>query len=112
MYPSLGNPYMRCEATDGLIVLAPSCSALRGSRSRAIRFPSQPQVGPVAKLHWLDRLFGNCRTTEIFKSKYFADVSLDQWMALTPPELVEAHLKLNRQGNGRAAQDQSPVVSA
>jgi len=55
MSPSLGNPYMRCGATDGLIVLAPSCSALRGSRSRAIRFPSQAQVGPVAKLHWLDR---------------------------------------------------------
>jgi oxalate decarboxylase len=57
-------------------------------------------------------LFGNCRTTEIFKSKYFAEVSLDQWMALTPPELVEAYMKLNRQGNGRAAQYQSPVVPA
>src|SRR6516162_3566781 len=33
MSPSLGNPYMRCGATNGLIVLAPSCSALRGSRS-------------------------------------------------------------------------------
>jgi oxalate decarboxylase len=57
-------------------------------------------------------LFGNCRTTKIFKSKYFAEVSLDQWMALTPPELVEAYMKLNRQGNGRAAQYQSPVVPA
>jgi hypothetical protein len=33
----------------------------------------------------------------VFKSTYYADVSLDQWMALTPPELVEDHLKLDRQ---------------
>jgi hypothetical protein len=33
MSPSLGNPYMRSGATNGLIVLAPSCSALPGSRS-------------------------------------------------------------------------------
>jgi len=25
------------------------------------------------------------------------DVSLNQWMALTPPELVQAHLNLDRQ---------------
>jgi oxalate decarboxylase len=30
------------------------------------------------------------RFLEVFKSSYYADVSLDQWMALTPPELVEA----------------------
>ena len=34
------------------------------------------------------------RFLELFRSNYFADVSLDQWMALTPPELVSAHLKL------------------
>jgi oxalate decarboxylase/phosphoglucose isomerase-like protein (cupin superfamily) len=26
------------------------------------------------------------------KGDYYADVSLDQWLALTPPELVSAHL--------------------
>ena len=30
-----------------------------------------------------------------FKSGYYADVSLNQWMALTPPELVQAHLNLD-----------------
>jgi hypothetical protein len=30
--PSLGNPYIRSGVADGLLVLAPSCSALRGSR--------------------------------------------------------------------------------
>src|SRR6202035_2033870 len=37
------------------------------------------------------------RFLEMFKSSYYADVSLDQWMALTPPELVEVHLKLDQQ---------------
>ena len=44
------------------------------------------------------------RFLEMFKSSYFADVSLDQWMALTPPELVEAHLEARSAGDGRAAQ--------
>jgi oxalate decarboxylase len=32
---------------------------------------------------------------ELFRSDRFADVSLRQWMALTPPELVQAHLGLS-----------------
>jgi oxalate decarboxylase/phosphoglucose isomerase-like protein (cupin superfamily) len=49
---------------------------------------------PFAMGHYVE----NAGTTpmrflEIFKSNDFVDVSLDQWMALTPPELVEAHLK-------------------
>ena len=42
------------------------------------------------------------RFLEMFKSSYYADVSLDQWMALTPPELVQAHLKsTNAQSKGK-----------
>jgi oxalate decarboxylase len=37
------------------------------------------------------------RFLEMFKSSYFADISLSQWMALVPPELVQAHLNLDRQ---------------
>jgi oxalate decarboxylase len=33
---------------------------------------------------------------EMFRSDEFADISLNQWMALTPPELVQAHLNLDR----------------
>lgn len=29
---------------------------------------------------------------ELFRSDRFMDVSLNQWLALTPPELVKAHL--------------------
>jgi oxalate decarboxylase len=34
------------------------------------------------------------RFLEIFKSRYYADVSLNQWLALTPPDLVKVHLNL------------------
>ncbi|KAJ3556783.1 hypothetical protein NM688_g1826 [Phlebia brevispora] len=34
---------------------------------------------------------------EIFKSDNFEDVSLQQWLALTPPEIVQAHLQLDNE---------------
>jgi oxalate decarboxylase len=34
---------------------------------------------------------------EMFRSDHFADISLNQWMALTPPELVKAHLNIDDQ---------------
>jgi oxalate decarboxylase len=52
------------------------------------------------------------RFLEIFKSNYFSDVSLDQWMTLTPPELVEAHLKLDRQVMDALRKTKAPVVPA
>ena len=35
------------------------------------------------------------RFLEMFRSDRYADVSLDQWLALTPPELVRAHLPVD-----------------
>jgi oxalate decarboxylase len=52
------------------------------------------------------------RFLEIFKSSYYADVSLNQWMALTPPELVSAHLKLGPQFMAALRKDKVPVVPA
>jgi oxalate decarboxylase len=37
------------------------------------------------------------RFLEMFRSDRFADISLSEWMALTPPELVRAHLNLDAQ---------------
>jgi oxalate decarboxylase len=37
-------------------------------------------------------------------------VSLDQWMALTPPELVDAHLKLDQQVMDALRKNKAPVV--
>jgi oxalate decarboxylase len=39
---------------------------------------------------------GPLRFLEMFRSPVFADVSLNQWLALTPPELVQAHLNLDQ----------------
>jgi len=52
------------------------------------------------------------RFLEIFKSSYFADVSLDQWLALTPPELVNAHLNLDQQFMDALRRQKAPVVPA
>jgi oxalate decarboxylase len=49
---------------------------------------------------------------EIFKSDYYADVSFDQWLALTPPELVTAHLHNDAQFIAKLRKDKVPVVPA
>ena len=45
----------------------------------------------------------------MFRSDRFADVSLNQWLALTPPELVQAHLNLDRQ-TIRALSKTKPII--
>jgi oxalate decarboxylase len=48
----------------------------------------------------------------MFKSSYYADMSLDQWMALTPRELVEAHLKLEPEVMDALRKGKMPIVPA
>jgi oxalate decarboxylase len=68
---------------------------------------------PFAMGHYVENTGDTpMRFLEIFKSNYFADVSLDQWMALTPPELVNAHLKLDRQVMDALRKIKAPVVPA
>lgn len=50
------------------------------------------------------------RFLEIFKSDYFADVSLNQWLALTPPELVRVSLHADSQLLHAFNKVKSPVV--
>ena len=52
------------------------------------------------------------RFLEMFKSSYYADLSLDTWMALTPPELVDAHLNLDQQVMSALRKKKVPVVPA
>lgn len=33
---------------------------------------------------------------EMFKSSYYQDISFSEWLAHTPPELVMAHLRIDR----------------
>jgi oxalate decarboxylase len=50
------------------------------------------------------------RLLEMFRSDHFADVSLNQWMALTPPGLVRAHLNLVEQTIAALSKDKPIIV--
>jgi oxalate decarboxylase len=66
---------------------------------------------PFAMGHYVENTgTAPLRFLEIFKSSYFADLSLDTWMALTPPQLVEAHLKLDPQVMAALRKTKAPVV--
>jgi oxalate decarboxylase len=68
---------------------------------------------PFAMGHYIENTGDTTlRFLEMFKSSYYADVSLDQWMALTPPELLEAHLKLGPQVMDVLRKKKAPVVPA
>lgn len=66
---------------------------------------------PFAMGHYIENT-GNIplRFLEMFKSSRFQDVSLNQWMALTPPELVQAHLNLNQNVMRTLRKEKWPVV--
>ncbi|KAF9041123.1 oxalate decarboxylase [Hymenopellis radicata] len=69
------------------------------SQGTARTFNYQPgDIGyvPTAMGHYVENT-GNTtlRFLEIFNTDRFQDISLNQWLALTPPELVKAHLGLD-----------------
>ena len=53
-----------------------------------------------------------CVSSRYSRADYYADVSLNQWLALTPPELVQAHLKLDPQTLAALHKEKFPVVPA
>jgi oxalate decarboxylase len=50
------------------------------------------------------------RVINVFNSPVYEDVSLNQWMALTPPELVRGHLNLDDAAMRALRRDYHPVV--
>lgn len=52
------------------------------------------------------------RYLEMFRSPYFADVSLNQWMGLTTPKLVQAHLNLNKKTMATLGRNKPVIVGA
>ena len=65
---------------------------------------------PFAMAHYVQNLGDEpLRFLEMFRSARFADVSLNQWMALTPPELVQAHLNLDAQTMAALRKDK-PII--
>lgn len=68
---------------------------------------------PFAMGHYIENTgTTTLRFLEVFKSSYFADVSLTQWLALTPPELVAAHLKMDPRVIESFRKKKVPVVPA
>jgi oxalate decarboxylase len=66
---------------------------------------------PFAMGHYIENTgTTTLRFLEVFKSDYYADVSFNQWLALTPPELVQAHLKLDPQTLAALHKEKFPVV--
>jgi oxalate decarboxylase len=50
------------------------------------------------------------RYLELWQSDHFEDVSLAQWLAFTPFELVRAHLNIDRSVLARVSMQKTPVV--
>ena len=68
---------------------------------------------PFAMGHYIENTGSNTlRFLELFKSDYYADISLDQWLALTPPELVTAHLRTDPKFIDSLRKVKVPVVPA
>jgi oxalate decarboxylase len=68
---------------------------------------------PFAMGHYVENTGStNLRFLEMFKSSYYADLSLDQWLALTPPELLQAHLHLDERVTDALRKTKEPIVPA
>lgn len=66
---------------------------------------------PFAMGHYIENTgTSTLRFLELFKSSYYADVSLNQWLALTPPYLSQAHLNIDEQAAKVFRKAKSPVV--
>jgi oxalate decarboxylase len=53
---------------------------------------------------------GRLRFLELFRSDRFADISLDQWLALLPPELVRESLHLGDRAMAALRTEKRPVI--
>ena len=68
---------------------------------------------PFAMGHYVENIGDEpVHFLEMFRSSYFADISLNQWMALTPPELVQAHLNLDQQTMSVLRKDKPVIVQS
>ena len=66
---------------------------------------------PFAMGHYIENTGQETlRFLEMFRHPRFLDISLNQWMALTPPELVRQHLHLNDRVMSHLRKKKVPVV--
>ena len=68
---------------------------------------------PFAMGHYVENTgAATLRFLEMFKSSYYADLSLNQWLALTPPELLKVHLNLDHEFTDALRKTKAPIVPA
>lgn len=66
---------------------------------------------PFAMGHYIENTGDKpLRFLELFKSDYYADLSLNQWLALTPPALVKQHLHLDEAFMNALNKTKTPIV--
>ena len=68
---------------------------------------------PFAMGHYIENIGDKpLRFLEMLRSSRFQDISLNQWMALTPKELVQAHINLNHTVMGSLGKEKWPVINS
>ena len=68
---------------------------------------------PRAMGHYIENTgSGPMRFLEVFRSDRYADLSLNQWMKLTPPELVRSHLNIDQALLDGLTAEKRPVLPA
>jgi oxalate decarboxylase len=85
-----------------------------GGRARTFDYQAG-DVGyvPFAMGHYVENTGDETlRFLEMFRSPNFVDMSLNQWMALTPPELVRAHLNLDQTTMAALRKDKPIIVGS
>lgn len=83
-----------------------------GARARTMDFEAG-DVGYIEKTlpHYIANVAGeDLRFIEVFRSDRFEDLSLSEWLAHTPAELVMAHLNIDRETYARIPTEKQVVV--
>ena len=83
-----------------------------GGKARTFNYQAG-DIGAIPKgmAHYVQNLGDEpLRYLEIFRSPRFMDVSLNQWMALSPPKMVQAHLNLDARTMAALRKDKPIIV--
>jgi oxalate decarboxylase/phosphoglucose isomerase-like protein (cupin superfamily) len=66
---------------------------------------------PKSMLHYIENTGATkLRYLELWQSDHFPDVSLAQWLAFTPYELVKAHLNIDKSVLSKVSTQKTPVA--
>ena len=83
-----------------------------GGRARTMDFETG-DVGYVQKTlpHYVENTgTTDLRFLEMFKTNYYQDLALSEWLSHTPPELVDAHLRLGKSVLDAMPKDKPVIV--